>query len=46
MVNTHNTLNYLNYKLLVFLLSIPFSFQFLQSLENKAQGGIAIYSHF
>lgn len=42
MVNTHNTLNFMNNKLLAFLLCLPFDFQFLQFLENKAHGGTAI----
>lgn len=46
MVNTQNTLNFMSNKLLAFLLCLPFDFQFLQGLENKAPGGIAIHAHF
>lgn len=36
----------MNNKLLAFLLCLPFDFQFLQFLENKAHGGIAIHAQF
>lgn len=46
MVNTHNTLNFMNNKLLAFLLCLPFDSHFLQHLENKAHGGIIIHAEF
>lgn len=46
MVNAHNTLNFMNNKLFVFLLYLPFDFQFLQCLENKTHSGIAIHAQF
>lgn len=46
MVNAHNTLTFMNNKLLAFLLCLPLDFQFLQGLENKAQGAIAIHAQF